>query len=103
MSDNIKLEEFNSPYTHTINPNTGREIIIGGDRFFSLMEHGFKYDAELNRLYEKPLPPGTTTFIPKPRVLSPKNRFMLVGGTAHSELLRDNYRQCNGQWVKMSK
>ena len=103
MKNDNNQFDIRTKYTHTINPNTGREIIIGGDRFFSLMEHGYKYDPELNRFYDKPLPPGTTTFIPKPRVLSPKNRFMLVGGTAHSELLRDNYRQCNGQWVKMSK
>ena len=67
------------------------------------MEHGFKYDAELNRLYEKPLPPGTPKYIPKPRILSPKNRYMVVGGSAYYELLRDNYRRVRGEWVKMSK
>ena len=90
-------------FSHTINPNTGREIIIGGDRFFKLIEHGYKYDEELNRLYDKPLPPGTTKYIPKSRILSPKNRPMIIGGSAYYELLRDNYRPVRGQWVKMSK
>ena len=67
------------------------------------MEHGYKYDAELNRLYEKPLPPGTPKYIPKPRILSPKNRYMTVGGTAYNELIRDRFRYRGGEWVKMSK
>ena len=89
--------------SHTINPNTGREIIIGGERFLSLIEHGYKYDEELNRLYDKPLPLGTTKYIPKSRILSPKYRPMIIGGSAYYELLRDNYRPVHGQWVKMSK
>ena len=28
---------------------------------------------------------------------------MIIGGTAFSELLRNNYRRVKGQWVKMSK
>ena len=58
---------------------------------------------ELNRLYDKPLPPGTPKYIPKSRILSPKNRPMIIGGSAYYELLRDNYRPVRGQWVKMSK
>ena len=103
MKNDNNQFDIRTKYTHTINPNTGREVVIGGDRFFKLMEHGFKYDVELNRLYYKPLPPGTPKYIPKPRILSPKNRFMVVGGSAYYELLRDNYRRVRGEWVKMSK
>ena len=103
MKNDNNQFDIRTTYTHTVNPETGREVVIGGDRFFKLMEHGFKYDVELNRLYEKPLPPGTPKYIPKPRILSPKNRFMVVGGSAYYELLRDNYRRVRGQWVKMSK
>ena len=53
--------------THTLNPNTGREITINGVRFWKLLKHGFKYDKELNRVYDKPLPPGTTKYVPRPR------------------------------------
>ena len=55
---------MNKP-THTLNPNTGRKITINGARFWKLLKHGFKYDKELSRLYDKPLPPRTTKFIPK--------------------------------------
>ena len=67
MKNDNNQFDIRTKYTHTINPNTGREVVIGGDRFFKLMEHGFKYDVELNRLYDKPLPPGTPKYIPKPR------------------------------------
>mgnify|MGYP000917905393 CR=1 FL=1 len=103
MKNDNNQFDIRTTYTHTVNPETGREVVIGGDRFFKLMEHGYKYDAELNRLYEKPLPPGTPKYIPKPRILSPKNRYMVVGGSAYYELLRDNYRRVRGEWVKMSK
>ena len=103
MKNDNNQFDIRTTYTHTINPNTGREVVIGGDRFFKLMEHGYKYDAELNRLYEKPLPPGTPKYIPKPRILSPKNRYMTVGGTAYNELIRDRFRYQGGEWVKMSK
>ena len=89
--------------THTLNPNTGREIQINGVRFWNLLKRGFKYDEKLNRLYDKPLPEGTSRYIPKSRMISPNNRSMIIGGTAFSELLRDNYRRVKGQWVKMSK
>ena len=81
MKNDNNQFDIRTKYTHTINPNTGREVVIGGDRFFKLMEHGYKYDVELNRLYDKPLPRGS----------------------AYYELLRDNYRRVRGQWVKMSK
>ena len=89
--------------THTLNPNTGREIQINGVRFWNLLKHGFKYDEKLNRLYDTPLPPGTTKYVPKSRRISPNNRSMVIGGTAYNELIRDNYRRVKGQWVKMTK
>ena len=89
--------------THTLNPNTGREIQINGVRFWNLLKHGFKYDEKLNRLYDKPLPEGTTKYVPKSRMLSPTNKRIIIGGTAFNELIRDNYRREKGQWVKMSK
>ena len=89
--------------THALNPNTGREIQINGVRFWNLLKHGFKYDEKLNRLYDKPLPEGTTKYVPKSRMLSPTNKRIIIGGTAFNELIRDNYRREKGQWVKMSK
>ena len=93
---------MNKP-THTLNPNTGREIQINGVRFWNLLKHGFKYDEKLNRLYDKPLPEGTTKYVPKSRMLSPTNRPLIIGGTAFNELIRDNYRRVKEQWVKMTK
>ena len=93
---------MNKP-THTFNPNTGREITINGVRFLNLLKHGFKYDKELNRLYDTPLPPGTTKYIPKSRMVSSNNRSMIIGGSAYYELLRDNYRPQGGKWMKISK
>ena len=69
----------------------------------NLLKHGFKYDEELNRLYDTPLPLGTTKYIPKSRMISPNNRSMIIGGSAYYELLRDNYRPRGDKWVKMSK
>ena len=89
--------------THTLNPATGREVTINGVRFNNLLKHGYKYNAELNRLYEDSLPPDTTVYIPKSRVLSPNNRSMIIGGSAYYELIRDHYRRQGGKWVKMSK
>ena len=89
--------------THTLNPKTGREIQINGVRFWNLLKRGFKYDEKLNRLYDKPLPPGTMKYVPKSRMISPNNRFMIIGGTAFNELIRDNYRRVKGQWVEMTK
>ena len=89
--------------THTLNPNTGREIQINGVRFWNLLKRGYKYDEKLNRLYDKPLPPGTTKYVPKSRMIFPSNRPLIIGGTAYNELIRDNYRRVKGQWVKMSK
>ena len=93
---------MNKP-THTLNPNTGREIQINGVRFWNLLKRGFKYDEKLNYLYDKPLPPDTTKYVPKSRMLSPSNRSMIIGGTAYYELLHDNYRPRGGKWVKMTK
>ena len=89
--------------THTLNPNTGREIQINGVRFWNLLKRGYNYDEKLNRLYDTPLPPDTTKYVPKSRILSPSNRSMIIGGTAYYELLHDNYRRVKGQWVKMTK
>ena len=89
--------------THTLNPNTGRETQINGVRFWNLLKRGFKYDEKLNRLYDKPLPPNTTKYVPKSRMISPSNRSMIIGGTVYSELIRDNYRRVKGRWVKMTK
>ena len=89
--------------THTLNPNTGREIQINGVRFWNLLKRGYKYDEKLNRLYDTPLPPGTTKYVPKSRMISPNNRPLIIGGTAYNELIRDNYRRVKGRWVKMTK
>ena len=89
--------------THTLNPNTGREIQINGVRFWNLLKRGFKYDEKLNRLYDTPLPEGTTKYIPKSRMLFPTNRSLIIGGTAFHKLIRDNYRRVKGKWVKMTK
>ena len=89
--------------THTLNPNTGREIQINGVRFWNLLKRGFKYDEKLNRLYDKPLPEDTTKYVPKSRMLSPTNRPLIIGGTEFNELIRDIYRRMKGQWVKMTK
>ena len=88
---------------HTLNPNTGRVIQINGVRFWNLLKRGFKYDEKLNRLYDRPLPEGTTKYVPKSRMLSPTNKRIIIGGTAFNELIRDNYRRVKGQWVKMTK
>ena len=93
---------MNKP-THTLNPNTGREIQINGVRFWNLLKRGFKYDEKLNRLYDKPLPEGTTKYVPKSRMISPNNRSMIIGGSAYNKLIRDNYRPRGGKWVKMTK
>ena len=55
---------MNKP-THTLNPNTGREIQVNGVRFLNLLKHGFKYDEKLNRFYDQPLPEGTTKYVPR--------------------------------------
>ena len=89
--------------THTLNPNTGRETQINGVRFWNLLKHGYKYDEKLNRLYDKSLPPDTTKYVSKSRMISPSNRPLIIGGTAYNELIRDNYRCVKGQWVKMTK
>ena len=86
--------------THTLNPNTGREITINGVRFLKLLKHGFKYDKELNRLYNKPLTSGRTKYVPKSRMISRNNRFMIIGGTAFNELLWDKYRYVKRQMGK---
>ena len=93
---------MNKP-TYTMNPNTGREIQINGVRFWNLLKRGYKYDEKLNRLHDKPLPPDTTKYVPKSRMISPNNRSMIIGGSAYYELIRDNYRRVKGQWVKMTK
>ena len=36
-------------------------------------------------------------------MISPSNRPLIIGGTAYTELIRDNYRRVKGQWVKMTK
>ena len=86
-----------------MNPKTKREIQINGVRFWNLLKHGFKYDEKLNRLYDKPLPPNTTKYVPKSRMLSPTNKRIIIGGTAFNELIRDTYRLVKGLWVKMTK
>ena len=93
---------MNTP-THTLNPNTRREITINGVRFWKLLKHGFKYDEEINRLYNTPLLPDIPKYVPKSRIISPNNHSMIIGGSAYYELLRDNYRLRGGKWVKMSK
>ena len=93
---------MNKP-THTLNPNIGREIQINGVRFWNLLKRGFKYDEKLNRLYDKPLPPGTTKYVPKSRMLSPNNHSLIIGEFAYYQFLRDNSRPRGGKWVKMTK
>ena len=85
--------------THTLNPNTKREIQINGVFFWNLLKHGFKYDEKLNRMYDKPLPPGTTKYVPKSRMLSPSNRSMIIGGSEYYQFLHDNSRPRGGKWV----
>ena len=93
---------MNTP-THTLNPNTGREITINEVRFWNLLKHGFKYDEEINRLYNTPLLPGIPKYVPKSRMISPNNHSMIIGGSAYYELLRDNYIPRGDKWMKMSK
>ena len=93
---------MNKP-THTLNPNTGREIQINGVRFWNLLKRGFKYEEKLNRLYDRPLPLGTTKYVPKSRMISPSNHSMIIGVLTYYKLLRDNYRPRGGKWVKMNK
>ena len=69
--------------THTLNPNTGREILINGVRFFNLMIYGLKHDVDLNRLYDTPLSPGMTKYFPKSRMISPNNCSMIIEGSAY--------------------
>ena len=83
--------------THTLNTNTGRKIQINGVRFWNLFKRGYNYDEKLNYLYDKPLPPGTTKYVPKSRMISPSNHSMIIGGIAFNELLRDNYRLRGGK------
>ena len=52
-------------HTHTLNSNTGREITINGIRFLKLLKHGFKYDKELNRFYNIPLPSDIPKYVLK--------------------------------------
>ena len=78
--------------THTLNPNTGREIQINGVRFWNLLKRGYKYDEKLNRLYNISFTLGTTKYVPKSRMISPNNRSMIILGSAYYELLRDNNR-----------
>ena len=87
---------MNTP-THTLNPNTRREITINGVRFWKLLKHGFKYDEEINRLYNTPLLPDIPKYVPKSRIISPNNHSMIIGGSAYYELLRDNYRLRGGK------
>ena len=83
--------------THTLNTNTGRKIQINGVRFWNLFKRGYNYDEKLNRLYDTPLPEGTTKYVPKSRMISPSNRPLIIGGTAYNELLCDNYRPQGGK------
>ena len=53
--------------THTLNPNTGREIQINGVRFWNLLKRGYKYDDNFPPL---PAPPPSTGEGP-PATLSP--------------------------------
>ena len=93
---------MNKP-AHAVNSNTRRKIQINGVRFWRLLKHGYKYDEKLNRLYDKPLSPGTTKYVPKSRMISPSNSPLIIGGSAYYELLRNNYRPRGGKWVKMTK
>ena len=93
---------MNTP-THTLNPNTGRKIAINGVRFWILLKYGFKYDEELNLLFDKPLPPDIPKCVSNPRMVSPNNCSNINGGTAFNELIRGNYRCVKGRWVKMTK
>ena len=84
------MDIFTNKPMYTLNPNSGREILINGVRFHNLLKHGLKYDEKLNRLYDTSLPPNTTKYVPKSRMLSLNNRFLIIGGTAFNELIRDN-------------
>ena len=97
----MEINEYT--HTHTLNPNTGRKITINGVRFLKLLKHGFKYDMELNRLYGTPLSPDISKYVIISRIMYPNNRYMIIGGSAYYELLRNNYRQRGSKWVKMSK
>ena len=65
---------MNRTYSHfEPPPNTG--IQINRVRFWEPSQAWiFKYDEKLNRLYDKPLPPDTTKYVPKSRMISPNNR-----------------------------
>ena len=69
----------------------------------NFLKHGFKYDKELNRLYDKPLASNTHKYLLKSRIISPNNCSMIIGGSEYYELLWGNYRPQGGKWVKISK
>lgn len=83
--------------THTLNPATGQEILINGDRFNVLLRQGYKYDEELNRSYDKQLFSDTEKYNPRKCIGSLSNRPMLVGGMVHRELENDGYRCKDGK------
>ena len=92
-----------STSTHILNPNTEREIAINGVHFLNLLKHGFKYNEELNWLYNTPLPLGTPKYIPKSRMISPNNRYMIIEGLVYFELLQDNYKPRGGKWWRWGR
>ena len=46
---------MNTGITYTLNPTTDQEKKLYSHRFYTLLQHGYIYDEELNQLYHNSL------------------------------------------------
>lgn len=59
---------------HTLNPTTDQEKKLYSHRFYTLLQHGYIYDEELNQLYHNSLLSDTDEYILHIRMISPSKR-----------------------------